>query len=93
MAERSLEKELDTLRADLGAIKDDIANISRAVSRRAGKAAANGRAQAEDLVADLTAKGEESLEVARGQIAERPLTSLLVAFGVGMVLSKLLDRR
>lgn len=96
MAERSLEKELDVLRADLSGLKDDISSLTRALSKRAGKVAADGRAQAEDFVGtladDIMERGEQGLSEARAQISERPLASLLVAFGAGIVLSKLIGR-
>ena len=38
-------------------------------------------------------KGGEAVEVAQDKIKERPLTAVLVAFGAGILLGKLLDRR
>ena len=38
-------------------------------------------------------QGEDAVEMASDKIKERPLTTVLVAFGVGILLGKLMDRR
>lgn len=103
MAERNLEKEFDTLRADINKIRDDLATLTKHVreaaeeqfsaaestareyareaGERAGAAAAKGRARA-----------AQSAQAVENQIEEHPFTSIAVAFGIGLLIGKLMSR-
>lgn len=107
MATRNLDQELDTLRADLGKIRDDIASLTRtlgdaaAAEAKAGGARLNEAAHAAARTAKDRAQhfadaartqGEEGIAALEQRIERNPITSVLVAFGVGLVIGKLLDR-
>lgn len=103
MATRNLDQELDTLRADLGKIRDDIAALTRtlgdtaAAEAKAGGARLNEAAhaakeRAQHFAESARAQGEEGIAALEQRIEQNPFTSVLVAFGVGLVIGKLLDR-
>jgi ElaB/YqjD/DUF883 family membrane-anchored ribosome-binding protein len=78
MADRSLEKEFDALRADLESLKSTL-------TRKGLKAL-------DSAVTSATENTQQGIQVLENQIAERPLTSLLVAFAAGVLIGKLTDR-
>ena len=81
-----LREELDTLRADFArlteAVKATTEHTAQAGVNAARAGAQRARARASELGADLEA-----------QIEQRPYGSVMMAFGLGLVLGKLLDRR
>lgn len=85
MAERTLDKEFDVLKNDLGTLKDDVANISRVLAKK-------GAAEVDAALANGKARVEAGLGAVEGQVAAHPLSSLLVAFGAGILLAKLTNR-
>jgi ElaB/YqjD/DUF883 family membrane-anchored ribosome-binding protein len=92
-----------TARTDLDVINDDIATLKRdvaalvehvrsgAVSRAAG-AAAQLREEAQDIYGRLAAEGANSAKMISRQVEEQPIASLLVAFALGFIGSRLLAR-
>ena len=92
MAERNLDKEFDALRADLGTLKDDLAAIARAAGRKGGKAINEQATRLGELADDALDYGRDGVNVLEQRIAAQPLSSLLIAFGVGVLLSKLVGR-
>lgn len=78
MADRSLEKEFDALKADLESLKSTL-------TRKGLKAL-------DSAVTSATENTQQGIQVLENQIAERPLTSLLVAFAAGVLIGKLTDR-
>jgi len=107
MATRNLDQELDTLRGDLGKIRDDIAALTRSLSdaaaaeakaggarlnQAAHAAAQTAKERAQHFADTARTQGEEGIAALEQRIEQNPFTSVLVAFGVGLVIGKLLDR-
>jgi len=103
MSARNVEQEFDTLKSDFGKLSSDLASLTTALRDLAGDGAqdyvaklraatshANGNVQA--AAAALGARGREGLEAAVEHVRERPLTSILICFGLGLVIGKLIDR-
>jgi ElaB/YqjD/DUF883 family membrane-anchored ribosome-binding protein len=97
MAERDLSKDVDAIKADLDALRKDLANVVETL-----KGTAKSRAESEidalqkrmnQIAADVQTTGRESLRAVEGQIGEKPLVSVAVAFAVGLMLGKLFDHR
>jgi ElaB/YqjD/DUF883 family membrane-anchored ribosome-binding protein len=95
--EDDLKRDLDVLRADFDALRQDLASVLDTV-----KGTAASRADAEidalrkrldRLGANLQSTGREGVRAVEEQIEERPLVSLAVAFALGLVLGRLFDRR
>jgi ElaB/YqjD/DUF883 family membrane-anchored ribosome-binding protein len=93
---RHIESEFDTVRDDLTKLSNDIANLAASLKDGATDAAREQLAVARDRFDALTeqarSRGEEQLEGLADAIEDRPLTSVLIAFGVGIILGRLLDR-
>jgi ElaB/YqjD/DUF883 family membrane-anchored ribosome-binding protein len=78
MADRSLEKEFDALKADLESLKSTLTR--------------KGLRALDSAVTSAAENTQQGIQVLENQIAERPLTSLLVAFAAGVLIGKLTDR-
>jgi ElaB/YqjD/DUF883 family membrane-anchored ribosome-binding protein len=93
---RQFESEFDTVRDDLTKLSSDIANLAASLKDGATDTAreqlAAARNRFERLTEEARSRGEEQLEGLSATIEERPLTSVLIAFGVGVILGRLLDR-
>ena len=103
MTSRNVEQEFDTLKADFGKLSGDLANLTAALrdltaegaqdylaKLRAATDHANG--EIHGAAAALGARGREGLDAAVAHVRERPLTSILICFGLGLVIGKLIDR-
>jgi ElaB/YqjD/DUF883 family membrane-anchored ribosome-binding protein len=104
MAEADLKKEIDTLKADLEAVRGDLGRILEKAKETGGRRLRDGAAKAGDelgalrerldaLIEETGTRSEDGLRRIEGQIRERPLVSLAGAFAIGLALGKLLDRR
>jgi ElaB/YqjD/DUF883 family membrane-anchored ribosome-binding protein len=93
--------------SDLNAIGDDIALLKRDLSRLMEHAkngaydAARGTTvdavehltdETDRLYRSLSKQGERSIKAISRQVEEQPFTSLLVAFGIGLIGGRLLGR-
>ncbi len=81
-----LSADVQALRADLGRLKDDLRSMGGSLADDAR----NRARSAKDAAAD---KLDGSVGAVQNQIEDRPFTSVLIAFGVGMLLGKLLDSK
>lgn len=81
----TLKAEIATLQSDLGSVVDTLTKLSARVSGDNFDKARQMGATAKQRVADVSMSAERA-------IVERPFTSTAVAFGVGFLVGKLLDR-
>jgi len=92
--------ELDAIVSDLAALRRDFAKLTEHLKTGAiggAKGAARDAAdhlgdEAERLYGNLVAQGERSMKAIGRQVEEQPVMSLLLAFALGFVGSKLLSR-
>jgi len=92
--------DVEALAKDFAAMKHDIAAIAARFSTNAGNGASDlVRDTADDLseratnlYKNVSAQGKRAVGAISDQVEEQPLVSLLVAFAVGFVASKLLSR-
>jgi ElaB/YqjD/DUF883 family membrane-anchored ribosome-binding protein len=104
MAERDLQKDLEAIKEDMAQLRSDLGEltqrlvdmgkdeISTARNRVRTRARSLGRELRETLN-DTGERGLKTVESVEQLIAERPVVSLLAAFGLGLFVGKLLDRR
>lgn len=81
---------------DIAALKRDVATLmehlkSTASAARAG-AAEQVSAEAERLYRNAVEEGKRHVATLAHQVETQPVTSVLVAFGVGLLLGRLLSR-
>jgi len=89
---------------DEGTLQDSLSAAAQAAKDAASDVVERGRAAASDLVdrgraaaSDMVDRGRESVDHARERLSdrvrERPLTSVLVAGGIGLLVGMLIARR
>lgn len=81
-----IDQELGALRDDLAALRGDLASLASAV----GGAATVGGKEAYDRLKEQAIGAAETVA---HEVERRPIISLAVAFGLGFLLGKLLERR
>jgi hypothetical protein len=92
--------ELDAIVSDLAALRRDFAKLTdhlksgaiNGAKRGARDAAGHLGDEAERLYENLAAQGERSIKAIGRQVEEQPVLSLLLAFALGFVGSRLLLR-
>lgn len=93
----ALRKDLDNLSAAVKELSKDVKETAKStseafMSRASGKIGAVGE-EAAHFAQKMAGRGRETAESVAEVARERPFQSMLVAFGIGMVVAKLLDRR
>ena len=102
MADDSIRKEMDALKADIAQLREDIVGLSSAVKGAASENVAGAKVQAEERMhqawedierrlQDLLSEGKATFNTAEQKVGEHPVGSVLTAFGIGFVIAKLLD--
>ena len=104
---RNLEEEFDTLKAGLDTLRNDISSRVnsfadattdeiRTRGRRARAAVGRVTDRAgevwDDATNEASRRGREGVAAVEQQIEERPFISVLVAFGIGVAIGRLIDR-
>ena len=98
---RTVEDEVDVLKADITKLRDDFKEFAALLK----DAAAGDRAQAgaasslfgqswEDLakrIDDARKQGDETMQDLAEQVKQHPLASVALAFGVGYVIAKIMS--
>ena len=96
MAERSLDKEMDLLKDELGKIKKDLGGLVdsiKSVSKSGAKATRSSvETEFEKAFSDFQERSQQYVASTEKGITDRPFGSVAVAFGVGLLVGKLLDR-
>jgi ElaB/YqjD/DUF883 family membrane-anchored ribosome-binding protein len=106
-ANRNLEEEFDALKAGVDTLRKDISSLVssfgdaatdevRTRGRRARAAVGRVTDRAgevwDDATNEASRRGREGVAALEQRIEERPFISVLVAFGIGMVIGRLINR-
>ena len=102
--ESALSKEMEQLRKDFASLRSDLSGVVETLRNMGAEQGRNAyqraRQAGEQAYGQARATGEQAYGQARAaeqaverEISERPLISVLGAFGVGFLVGVLLDRR
>lgn len=93
----TFKKDLDELRAAIDALASDVNTMSKSMSddlaARAKSTASKARESAAGMAEDVMEKGKQTADAVEAKVQANPLQSLLMAFGLGVLLSQLINRR
>ena len=97
MATQDVDKEMNQLRSDVAELREDMAALVKTM-KDAGVEQGHhfyDRAQerARETGEAVRERAHEAYNAVGREVEERPLTSVLAAFGTGFVVGMLLDRR
>ena len=95
--------DLDKLKDDIEALRADLSSLTKTIKGMGSSAVEDVQALGAEKLDELRAEierasgqvrrqGEASIAEIEQTVQERPLFSLLAAFGAGMLISRLLDR-
>jgi ElaB/YqjD/DUF883 family membrane-anchored ribosome-binding protein len=96
MTSHDVEGEFGTVKDDLVKLRADIANLSAALKELTSETVHDQidslKSRIDRLTGDAKIQGRQALDEVADRIEEHPLSSVLIAFGVGILLGKLFDR-
>lgn len=78
---------------DLAALRADLKSLSATISDMAKGKTDDVRARLGETADKAIASGKQTTENIQDTVRDRPITSVAIAFGVGMLIAHLLDRR
>lgn len=84
--------EVDDLKRDIEALREDLHKLGDDVRNSSGRQAQESLVQMRGLLGDLCKKFNERGKSVSGEIESRPFTSVFAAFGIGLLLGKLIGR-
>jgi ElaB/YqjD/DUF883 family membrane-anchored ribosome-binding protein len=96
MTDRSIDGEIGNVKDDLAKLRGDIANLSNALKDVTSDAVNDQialiRTRIDAITGEAKQHGRATLDDLTDRIEERPLASVLIAFGIGLLAGRLLDR-
>jgi ElaB/YqjD/DUF883 family membrane-anchored ribosome-binding protein len=102
MADSELQKQMDELKADIRALKTDMADLGKILKDLGVEKVHNARSSFEDDLEigreelrrrwnEARARGQKTVDDLENEIGQRPFSSVLTAFGIGFMIAKLMD--
>lgn len=82
----------DTLKQDLTSLRNDLQELATAIRESGEKYAHIGMTHARDAYAEARQEAQKQTQAVGAEIETRPFTSVIVAFGAGLIMGKLLGR-
>ena len=91
-----LKSELEQLRSDLGSLFEAVLDAGEGkaddVQSSVREELSERLETLRDSIAEIRERGEQAVETAQSTIEERPLLSVVVAFGIGLLAGKFIGR-
>lgn len=91
-----LKKDIEAIRAELNNFSEDVRSLTktklRDVSDETEKVADKVKTSAESAIHSSKKTVKSSVDDFETSVRERPMTSVAAAFGLGILISKLMDR-
>lgn len=92
-----LEADIDQLKKDLKKLNESLIGLGRdgidAVQSESAARLEALRKEADEIAGRLKSKGQSQYDALEAQVQEKPLLTLLAAFGLGLIISRIIDRR
>jgi ElaB/YqjD/DUF883 family membrane-anchored ribosome-binding protein len=92
-----LEADIEQLKNDLKRLNETLKGLGRdgldAVQAEGAARLEALRKEADEIASRLKSKGQSQYEALEAQVQEKPLLTLMAAFGLGMIISRIIDRR
>jgi ElaB/YqjD/DUF883 family membrane-anchored ribosome-binding protein len=96
MTTHDIEGEFGAVKDDLAKLRADIANLSATLKSLTAETVHDRidslKGRVDGLAHDAKDQGRQALDDLAEHIEKRPVSSVLVAFGVGILLGRLFDR-
>jgi ElaB/YqjD/DUF883 family membrane-anchored ribosome-binding protein len=96
MTSHDVEGEFGAVKDDLARLRADVANLSAAIRELTSDTVHDQigslKGRLDRLTHDAKDQGRQALDDLADRIEERPVSSVLIAFGVGILLGRLFDR-
>lgn len=96
MAQENLNKDVEVLKEDISKLREDFSQLTHSLLERGKNEAGLARDRISgELMAEFQSAKKRGMDAAHsveGQITEKPLMSILIAFLVGLILGKLFDK-
>ncbi|CAM3295195.1 DUF883 family protein [Thalassospira profundimaris] len=84
------------LQADVDALRSDLAEITKTLKTMGGQAAETRTQAAAERIREVTGQARDQFDHARGvavdQVRDKPLASVAVTFGIGLLVGRLLHK-
>lgn len=90
--EKSEQKSEQDLQAQLNALRTDLAEITKTVRNISADYAHQGQDRLRDTAQRAQQQFKDSLGTVQEEIEHRPFSSVAVAFGIGLIIGRLLHR-
>jgi len=92
MADRAVSAA-KSIEDDLASLREDLKSLSVSVAALAKEKSGALRDELGERADQALASGRQAAENVQDAVRESPMTSMCVAFGIGVVIGHLLDRR
>jgi len=96
MSSHDVEGEFGTVKDDLAKLRADIASLSAALKELTAETVHDQidslKGRIDHLTSDAKLRSRQTLDDLADHIEERPVSSVLIAFGVGILIGRLFDR-
>lgn len=86
------DKELQELKDEFSALKSELSEMGKTLSHLARSATDEGRNRIRAAADHSREQARESWGAFEKEVEDRPMTSIAIALGIGIVIGKLLDR-
>ncbi len=82
----------DELQAQLNALREDFAGLTKTLKDMSAAYAEEGQARVKNAADKVQQQAKDSYGRVQSEVEAHPLSSVAIAFGIGLVLGKILDR-
>lgn len=82
----------EELQAQLTALREDFAGLTKTLKDMSSAYAEQGQARVKEAADKVQQQAKDSYGRVQSEVEAHPMSSLAIAFGIGLVLGKVLDR-